>query len=562
MSMRVLRSALLATALASTLVGTVVASPVALPKLAAAISARTPIRDLGRAPATYPVSIVVTLPYRNDRQLEALIQAQGNPDSAVYRRFLTPAEFAAAFGPTAQQETQVMLLLQRAGFRITDRSANRTTIEATVPAAVAERYFSTEIHLAAQVGQSIRYYNARPAIVPRELAQATFSVLGLSNIDVGKHDIRPVRIAPFAAHPIGQPLQGQNGMGPLAWAQGYDLPVQHGYDGQNIRVADLEESPPVPEGYIQTYRQAFNVQKPADAKTIVTKIGSGCSANCTSGNGAMVWPADTEYLAALAPGAQQYLYQLPEETISAWTDGFNRIVADNKADVATSFVAYGEEDPNDETFALTLDHIIRQGNALGITFVAQADFIANEGGALSSTPADSPHVLSVGSVSTLVVNEKGDYAGELAGRAQPDEDHVSLWFPTPPYQAGINGVDPNGRNVPDVSYATLASIAATKGVPNGPYTFPFFSPGFGWGGALYYGSSPIVAWVAEFDQMNAHRAGLVNTAVYALYKKRAYGPRNAAAFHNIGGMGFDESVGTGIGSIDGWNLATALRTKR
>jgi subtilase family serine protease len=526
--------------------------------IAVPLSSHTVVRDLGRAPANYPVSIAVTLPYRNDTALEQLIQAQGDPSSPLYHDFLTPAQFATMFGPTPQDESVVVQLLERAGFRITQRSANRTLIDATASAALAERYFKTEIHLVNQAGAGIRYLNARPALVPAELLARTFSVSGLSDIVIGNgareavaanHLVRP------DATSVGQPLQNEGGVGPLAWAQGYDFPIQHGYDGENVSVGDIEQSAPLPSGYLETYSIAFDLRK-RTGKQIVVPVNGRCPGSC--GGISPIVAADSEYLDALAPGSNYYLYQIAGQSMTDWEDGFNKIVSDNHVEVATASLAYGEGEPNDEVFALTLDHIVRQANALGITFVVESEISDVSSGYDLTTPGDSPHVLSVGDGTILQVNSKGDYVHESAGTGGIPIAVASAWFGLPSYQSGIKGMDRSGRNAPDIGYAPLATIS---GGAAQPLDFVFYSPGSGWSGDPGT-AAPIVAWVAGLDQLTKKRGGLVNTTLYAVYKAQKYGPKAKPAFHQIDKAGFDDEQNFGIGSIDGWNLANDMKVKK
>lgn len=571
--------------------GSAEALPVAAATIAVPLSPRVAIRDLGRAPANYPVSIVITLPYRHAAQLEQLVEAQGDPDSPYYHRFLTPGQFAAAFGPTPQEEATVIRLLQRSGFTVTQRSSNRTVLDASAPAEVAERYFRTEIHLALQSGAGLRYLNVKPAVVPPELLARTFTVSGLSNIRIVPQMQRAAYQARADASEVGMPLQNEGGFGPLAWAAGYDLPVQHGYDGKGVKIAELLNAAPIPNGFIQSYAWAFKLPMPTGltgAKTTLVRVDGGCpspasAGNCSgAGSNGFGWDDNfydeyQEFLAALAPGANAYLYQIPDDTVTSYEDGFNKIVSDNKADIATMEIPYFESNANAETFALALDHAIQQGNALGITFVTES-FGDEECscGIATSIPADSPHVLAVGA-SNLQVDAAGKYHSEAAFiEPWAGLPGTSAWFPQPSYQSGIKGAPANGRSDPDLVSATWVEHWTAKTIPTSHFTSQFtFDEGQGWSTneAVFSNPSTLVALVADIDQMTGTRSGLINTTIYKLYKKQSYGPANAPAFRDItvstpdasspfypATPGFDQP--TGIGSVVGWNLATALKEKK
>ena len=137
------------------------------------------MRDLGRAPAMLPVSIAVTLNYQHEAELGQLVHLQGDRRSPVYHHFLSNAQFNNYFAATPQTYASVIATLQRAGFRVTQTYPNRTLVDATAPAFVAERFFQTEIHRVVQTGAGLRYANVRPALMPKDVPRCIVgSVLG------------------------------------------------------------------------------------------------------------------------------------------------------------------------------------------------------------------------------------------------------------------------------------------------------------------------------------------------------------------------------------------------
>ncbi len=105
------------------------------------------------------------------------------PGLGPHRRFLSAKEFNAYYAPTAQQEGSVVHALQRAGFTITKRYANRTIVDAKARSSTVERFFSTEIHNVHQGKHGERYTNLKPATVPRSIASYVRDV-SLNNLIV------------------------------------------------------------------------------------------------------------------------------------------------------------------------------------------------------------------------------------------------------------------------------------------------------------------------------------------------------------------------------------------
>ena len=159
------------------------ASPIAR-QVVAAVPQAAGIADRGRAGAGVGVDLLVRLNYRNEAELDRLIDAQIDAASPLHDQFLSSEQFRAYFSPTASTYARTVSLLRRAGFTITATSPSRTAIDVRAPAPVVERYFSTEIHLvAAGNSPTLRYANARPALLPNELhAVAMMEV----DIDIGE----------------------------------------------------------------------------------------------------------------------------------------------------------------------------------------------------------------------------------------------------------------------------------------------------------------------------------------------------------------------------------------
>jgi Pro-kumamolisin, activation domain len=139
--------------------------------------------DGGRRSSSAPVSVAITLRYNNQAQLDQFVADVSDPHSGSYRHFLTQAQFNSQFAPTAQQEAALVQSLQKAGFTVTQRSANRTIVDATAPSATVERYFSTEMHTVHQGKYGDRFANLKPATVPAEIAPSVLTV-SLSNLVV------------------------------------------------------------------------------------------------------------------------------------------------------------------------------------------------------------------------------------------------------------------------------------------------------------------------------------------------------------------------------------------
>ncbi len=523
---------------------------------AADVPLRSDIRDLGRAQSSLPVSIAVTLNYRHPAELERLVQLQSEPQSPLYHHFLTSAQFDAYFAPTMRDYEGTATALSRAGFRITQTFDNRTVIDATAPAAVAERYFTTQIHRVFQSGVGVRYANAVPALIPTELRGIVASVSGLNDLNV----VAPLyrfpgpaeRFAqqeraqtPSGGKSIGGPLYGPDGgYGPLATAQGYDLPVQHGYNGSG-RVAGVIIWADYLASDLTAYAKRFGITRTGTTSKVSVDGGGSFNGNINDpGNASLEAELDAETILGNSPGANIVVYEFPQPTDQYLEDAYNAAVSANKVDVLNS--SFGGCENGDTGFATATNHIATQGAAKGITFAASSGDSGSNGCNGSkgvSAPAGDPEFVSVGGTS-LQVNSSGDWAGEVVWNSNGGAGGggVSTLFALPSYQQGLSGAITSGRNQPDIALSADPSYG-TSLYFNGAWDGPV-------GGTSW--SSPIfTAYVTQVAQIRGARAGFINPSLYSTLKKSAYTYyRDITRGNNFGytaKRGYDQA--SGIGSV-------------
>lgn len=524
------------------------------PTLVARVS-HLPVQDLGRAPGAIGVNLAFAFKYRNEAELEAFIRATSDPASPQYGHFLSPDQFTAAYAPTAGDYNRAVAALRQAGFAITRTSPGRTVLNASAPAAVVERFFGTVLHTVKQAGvKGSRYANATPAYLPAAVADVTFGVAGLNNLVIAKaQNVRAGRRHTNAQ--LGFPLEGPDfGLGPVAFANAYDLPVQHGrpggagktFDGSGHAAGIVIDSD-LPDSDLASFLAYFNVKR-AGPPVVRVKVDGGADENEDNIETAL----DLETISSLAPGAAVYLYLMPSLSDVAIFDTYARAVADNKIDVLNSSFA-GCEDYSEDNFSGMTDHLAQQGAAQGITFAAssgdlgaQACYGSTDTGLGVSAPASGPHFTAVGGTS-LIIDTSANYLREFAWVGSGGG--VSANFALPAYQRGVPHVIPTGRNVPDISFAGDPGTGASV-ILDGYFAGPI--------GGTSLGCPIFSALVTEYNQTISKRSGNINYALYYAYKSRGYGVR----FRDITrgnnsylGAGYTASPGydnvTGIGSAIG-----------
>jgi len=507
-----------------------------------------PLRDLGRAPSRTPVDLAVQLPYRQASELRHLVEAQRDAASPQYRHFLTPVQFRTYFAPPQTDYQRAVAALVRAGFHV-ETIPNGTLIRAVGDARLAERYFATQIHLVSPARGTVNYMNVRPATVPRELGAA--HVEGLDNIvrmrvasSVGSH--QPRQLAR-----VHGPLFGPDGgFGPLGVAQTEDMPVQHGYTGANVNVADLIDGV-VSDSDVATFLGEFGIKR-SGPRTTHIRVDGGCSAGTFGCFDNFPATLDAEWALAMAPGASMFTYEVPSLSSASILDGLSRIASDDAVNVVN--ISFGACELNLADLTLAIQPVVAQAAAEGITVESIAFGGANVCGvglALPQSPADLDTVTAIGGSSVFadkngrLLQESG-FSGSNGG--------VSLIISLPSYQASTPGVDKSGRNVPDV---VLPSAVDGSG--------PSVYFGGAWvGGFQFVNNAPYAGYLATVQEMyGGTPLGNAAPYLYDVFDKHGYGK----FFHDIT-LGCNGSVNGhavcarpgyditgGIGSIIGYNLA-------
>jgi len=495
------------------------------------------------------VRLAIVLRYRNQSSLDAFVRAQNDPRSALAGRYLSRAQFLSAYAPAPAQYAFVANDLRARGFRIVQAYENRTVLDVEGSALAVERAFATRLDRVVAGGRT-GYANVAPATLPPELAGVVSGVLGFD--DVGRLRTANLRGAPRAVDAT-RPLFGPDtGFGPAAFAGAYDLPVRHGIDGAGQTAAIVIDAD-FADADVAQFLRYFGVSRGGGA---IARIPVDGGPDPAMNPDSVETTLDVEAIASLAPGAAIEVYETSSLLYATTLDAYNRVVSDDSAGVVNSSFGGCETQTSPRDFPQLANQIAEQGAALGIAFVAStgdagtfACRYPGPGGV--ETPASSPYFVAVGGT-TLILRRGAAYALELGWG--DSGGGFSALFARPAYQNGVKGLVGSTRNLPDVAFDA--------------------DPGSGM--AFYYGgrwdgpiggtslASPIFAALCtQLAQHAGHRIGAnLHGAMYRAFAARGYGPAGAPLFRDVtfGNDGyFNAHAGydqvTGIGSIEGWNLA-------
>lgn len=398
--------------------------------------------DLGPAPSQ-PMTVTLALPLRDQAGLAALLGSLDVPSSPSYHRFLTPAQFAAAFGPLPATVDAVTSWAAAQGLTVTSVSPDRDLVGLAGNSAAVGQAFGVQFdsYRLPDGGGTFRSSTV-PATVPAAIAGDVSAVVGLSSL--GRASLAPVA-TPTVSFPTSYDPQ-------QLWAH-YDAPATRTGAGQTVAVL-AAGTLAQPQADLATFEHDFGL--PA---VPWTTVATGPHSSTTTGDDE--WDLDTQYATGMAEDvASLVVYDgssLTDATVLTETD---RWVTDDTAPQANFSAGECEVLADESGFLPAEDEVLQQAVAQGQTlFVASGDsgsfcpvLVGVNGvpGGLPDVdyPASSPYVVSVGGTTILggpgPLDEIGWYAG---GGGQ------SLLEPEPADQAGVGGSNLGlRRGVPDVAF--------------------------------------------------------------------------------------------------------------
>jgi kumamolisin len=498
-------------------------------EIAAAVMLSSDTQDLGRRDPGAMVDILVNLRLNHEQELQQLTEQQSDRQSPNYHRYLTPAEFADRFGPTADQVKKVAASLTTAGFQVTGVADNRLLIYASAPSVTVENYFRTEIHNVNQGTYGERYVNFLPALAPAELESSVEAVV-LDNLIFGLATSEQVE--PLA---LGAPYRGpKDGIGPATIATAFNFPVQGGYDGTG-RTAAIIIASDVRDTDLKTYWDYFKIIRTG---TVTREaVGKGKVGKYTSSE--LEATLDTETITGLAPGANVIIYITAELNHQEADVAANQIDSDDTAEVVN--MSFGHPELKDPTFT----NVVTVGNAEGITFVASGGDYGSDHGVVL-TPAAQPRVLAVGGTELTANKVNGNFESQVAW--PHSGGGVSKIFRIPTYQVGVSGLaSTKERNLPDIAFPAFDDARYVKGAWD-------TVAGTSWSSPTY------VALQLEINQLQGSRFGWVNPNIYQVFSAHAYSDFYDVTKGSNGEYkakpGYDNV--SGIGSPKGLELANDL----
>ncbi|HET6386905.1 MAG TPA: protease pro-enzyme activation domain-containing protein, partial [Armatimonadota bacterium] len=515
---------------------------------------------LGRLSANEPVRLTLSLPLRNESELQDLISRLYDPTDPVYREYLTPESFTARFGPTQADYDTVASYAVAHGLAIVGTPPNRLLLDVAGPAHAVENAFGVSLYwLKARDGRIFRAPDRNPT-VPDYVASRMTGVFGLDTSLVPHPQLQRLpRVSPGSSNIL---TPNQIGTGPGGALTPTDIRTAYNLNGSAIptgagQTLGLFELDGYTASDITSYESYYGIT-PAPLQNVLVDGFSG-----SPGTGADEVTLDIELMTALAAGVNKIVVYEASDTFSASLDTYNQIATDDVVKTVSSSWGLPE---NEVSFAASAENSIfaemaAQGQSL---FVSAGDTGAYDDGSTLSVddPASQPYVVGVGGTK-LSVKSGEIYAGESAwneGSGSAGGGGISDVWGIPSWQQGVIFPASLGsmtmRNVPDVS------------LDADPYTGYSIYYGGGW--TIYGGTSCAAPlWAAYATLANQARTtlgegllGFPNPLLYQIGAGANYG----LDFHDIADgstnlyypavTGYDDA--TGWGTFNGAELLADL----
>jgi hypothetical protein len=265
-------------------------------------------------------------------RLEALLEAQQDPDSPEYHRWLTPEQFGARFGPAPEDLERVQAWLREEGFNVDDVAAGRMSLLFSGTVAQVERAFRTPIRRFLVHGEP-HQANLEDPSIPAALAGVVEGVVSL-------HDIpHPALNTGFRPAPDAEALAERKTKGhpmvPGDFAAIYGVGPLHreGVDGIGVSIAVVGRTH-IPLEDVAEFRRIYGLP-PNPVEVILNGPDPGDLGPAEDGEAHL----DVEWAGAVAPGASIRLVVSPTTSATDGVDLSARYIVDhNLAPVmSTSF---------------------------------------------------------------------------------------------------------------------------------------------------------------------------------------------------------------------------------
>ena len=424
-------------------------------------AAATPgAKPLRRLPGSQQLHLAISLPLRNEDQLDALLRQMYDPASPQYHHFLTVQQFTDQFTPGVVDYQRVIGFAQSYGLKVTRTFAHRLVLDVSGSVANVERAFQVTMYVYQHPTENRTFY--APDVEPTvETGLPVLSVEGLSTFDVPHSMLKWPSLNPGVHNNTpGSTCTYPTGSGPGCLFLGSDMRTAYGGGtaltgaGQVLGLIEVDNGYRL--GSLFNYFNSINQPLNVPIINVLLDVDGVCDATepgpgvCNDGEQAI----DIEQIISMAPNASALIvYEAygPSSAINAYAQA----AADNLAKQMSISFGWSGTPGSESGYEQIFKELAAQGQS---SFVASGDAGANSGG--SGYPGNSPNITDVGGTDLTTNGPGGGWQSETgwlgSGAGWNTQSPIPtgppnfLWDQATSINSSNNG-DPNYRNIPDVS---------------------------------------------------------------------------------------------------------------
>ena len=148
-----------------------------------ALSKATRVEEQSASHAEQSLTLTLVLKRDDQAGFDRYLHDVYDPQSSIYRTFLTASELSDRFGPSRQAYAEVLAYVQRKGFVLVAGSENRLTLTVRGTRAQVERVFDVSLN-DYRLDTTRFFANEKNPALPRTIATSVHAITGLSNFAV------------------------------------------------------------------------------------------------------------------------------------------------------------------------------------------------------------------------------------------------------------------------------------------------------------------------------------------------------------------------------------------
>jgi len=487
--------------------------------------ARHTLARIGLPDPARELALSISLPMRNQAQLDDTLHQIYNPASPFFHHYLSVKQFTEAFGPSEDDYNRAVKFFSDQGLRVTSTAGNRLLIDVRGKVADIERVFNVTMGMYHHPS-GLRDFIAPDREPSLDLDVPMLHVTGLTDFDLPYNHLKIRQ---------GKATHRTTGSGPSGDFIGSDVRAAY-YGGtaltgtgQSIGLMELE-------GYNITDVDSYFTKEGPKLTAAINGISTdGSSLKCSGSCDDSEQVLDIEYAISMAPGVTQVQVYVGANAESV----LNRQASDNTSkQISTSWGWGVKEAPTDEP-------IFKEFAAQGQTNLTAS----GDDSSLSASgpwPEESDYIVAVGGTDLTTVSAGGAWKSETGWSGSAGGPSLLKTETIESYQLPLittaNGGSKTLRNVPDIAGdADTDNYICADATCTG-----------GYGGTSF--ASPLWAgFIALANQQAAAKGlapvGFINPAIYALGAGASY----ATVFH-------DETSGKSgkFTAVKGYDLVTGL----